>query len=53
VPEGKWLGHLVVIVSGAFGEQHALLDLTITQADQPEWGLHLQPLCRAPRIVGP
>lgn len=31
VPEGIWPGHLVVIVSGAFGEKHALLDLTITQ----------------------
>ena len=47
VPEGKWPGHLVVIISGAFGEKHALLDLTITQADKPDWGIHLKPLCLA------
>jgi hypothetical protein len=38
-------GHLVVIVSGAFGEKHALLDLTINQADKRDWGIHLNPLC--------
>ena len=47
VPEGIWPGHLVVIVSGAFGEKRALLDPTITQADKPDWGIHLQPLCLA------
>ena len=47
VPEGNWPGHLVVIVPGAFGEKHALLDPTITQADKPDWGIHLKPLCLA------
>jgi hypothetical protein len=45
LPEGNWPGHLVVIVPGAFGENHALLDVTITQVDKPDWGIRLQPLC--------
>jgi hypothetical protein len=45
VPEGYWPGHLVVIVPGVFGEKHALLDPTITQANKPGFGLNLQPLC--------
>jgi hypothetical protein len=45
VPEGYWPGHLVVVVSHAFAEKHALLDPTITQADRPALGINLQPLC--------
>lgn len=45
VPEGIWPGHLVVIVPGAFAQSAALLDLTITQASKPDWGIHLQPVC--------
>ncbi len=46
IQEDKWLGHLAVIVPGAFGEKHALLDPTITQAHRPEFGVVMQqPLC--------
>lgn len=36
---GRWPGHLVVIV-----RQRALLDLTIAQADNPEYGMVLAPM---------
>lgn len=45
IPKGNWAGHLTVIVPGAFGDKHALLDPSITQADWPEFGIVLQPLC--------
>ena len=45
VPEENWTGHLVVIVPDAFGEKHALLDPTITQANWPEFGIVLPSLC--------
>ena len=45
IPEGRWPGHLVVIVPGAFGQKHALLDPTITQANWPEVNINLQPIC--------
>lgn len=45
VDASKWDGHLVVIVPNAFGEWHALLDLTIVQANRPEWEVVLQPMC--------
>lgn len=45
VPEGYWAGHLVVVVPGAYGEKHAMLDLTISQVNTPESGMLLQPLC--------
>jgi len=45
VPEGTWKGHLTVIVPNAFGPKHALLDPTITQANWPEYGIEVPPLC--------
>lgn len=45
IPEGNWPGHLVVIVPYAFGDRHALLDPSITQAEWPEFGITLRPLC--------
>lgn len=43
--EGGWPGHLVVILPNAFGDQHALLDFTIVQANQPAFDVVLQPAC--------
>ena len=40
----QWPGHAVVITPGAFGDRHALLDVTITQANKQEWGIELPPL---------
>jgi hypothetical protein len=36
---GRWPGHLVVVI-----RQRALLDLTIAQADHPEYGIVLEPI---------
>jgi hypothetical protein len=41
----RWAGHLCVIVPNGFGEKHALLDATISQVSQPEWGIQVPPLC--------
>lgn len=41
----RWAGHLCVIVPNGFGNKHALLDPTISQVSQPEWGIHVSPLC--------
>lgn len=45
VPEGNWPGHLTVIVPKAFGDRHALIDPSITQANWPEYGIVLPPVC--------
>jgi hypothetical protein len=45
VDEDKWAGHLGVVVPDAFGQRHALLDLTIVQANRPNFGVVLQPMC--------
>lgn len=42
-PDLKWLGHLAVILPNFFDDRHAMLDLTVTQADQPQWGVILRP----------
>jgi diacylglycerol kinase len=42
---GMWPGHLVVIVPGAFKANAALVDLTIAQANKPDWAIRLEPLC--------
>lgn len=44
IPEDRWPGHLTVIVPIAYGERHALLDPSITQLDDPKYGIKLQPL---------
>lgn len=45
IPKGNWPGHLTVIVPSAFDTKHALLDPAITQANWPEFGIVLPPLC--------
>jgi len=45
IPDGRWAGHLVIVVPNLFDDRHAMLDLTIIQAHRPEWGIHLQPIC--------
>jgi hypothetical protein len=42
--EGKWHGHLVVVVPRIKGDRHAIIDLTIVQVSKPEWGMPMQPL---------
>lgn len=39
-----WAGHVVVIVPNAYGEKHAMLDLTIARPEQVEEGIHLGPI---------
>lgn len=41
---GQWDGHLAVIIPQQFGDRHALCDLTLPQADKPDWGINLCPL---------
>lgn len=41
--EGRWPGHLTVVVPRAAGDRHVLLDLTIVQASRPKIGLNIQP----------
>jgi hypothetical protein len=36
--EGKWSGHLVIVCEGE------MLDLTLTQANRPAQGIHLEPV---------
>ena len=38
---GKWAGHLAVVIRNQFGDRHAVLDLTLPQANKPEWGINL------------
>ncbi|MBA3752748.1 MAG: hypothetical protein H0X01_01070 [Nitrospira sp.] len=42
-PDG-WPGHLVVIVPDAVEGRTIMLDLTIMQADQPQYGIRLRPI---------
>lgn len=42
--DGHWPGYVAVIVPGAFGDRHAMSDMTITQADKLDWKIRLQPL---------
>lgn len=44
VPEGNWRGHLVVIVPCEPDTKHFMLDLTIPQANWPEFGIVVSPL---------
>ena len=44
VPSNKWFGHMAVIVPNHFEDRHAMLDLTVTQAHKPEWGINLVPM---------
>ena len=44
VPSNKWLGHMAVILPDYFGDRHAMLDLTMPQAQKLEWGLRLPPM---------
>lgn len=43
--EDQWAGHLSVLIPKYFDERHALLDLTIIQADRPDVQIVLRPLC--------
>lgn len=43
-PAGDWPGHLVVIIPGGLKGKDALCDLTITQANKPEWNIQLGPI---------
>lgn len=43
-PQGNWPGHLVVIVPQAFGELHAMIDLTIPQVNDPDWDISVKPM---------
>jgi hypothetical protein len=45
VDRTRWHGHLAVVIPMAFGDRHAFLDLTITQANRPDRGIELQPVC--------
>ena len=45
VRKGMWPGHLVVIVPFAYGKLHAMIDMTIEQANRPKRGIVLAPLC--------
>ncbi len=36
--------HVAVIIPGVFGERHAMSDVTITQANHPEWKIELKPV---------
>ncbi len=40
----RWAGHLAVAIPNHFGDRHALCDLTIGQANRPEWEVQLPPL---------
>lgn len=40
----QWRGHLVVVIPHYFGDRHAVCDLTIPQANRPEWGIELRPV---------
>jgi hypothetical protein len=39
--EDKWPAHLVVVIPHALKGKDAICDLTITQANKPEWGIKL------------
>lgn len=41
----RWPGHLAVVVPKHFGDHHALCDLTIGQANRPDWEVDLPPMC--------
>ena len=41
MPNGAWVGHIAVVVPNAFGDRHALCDITITQINKPDWGIEL------------
>lgn len=43
----QWPGHLIVIIPKALGGRNAALDLTVTQANVPAWGIELIPLMMA------
>lgn len=44
LPQNHWSGHLAVIVPHLFGDRHGLVDLTVMQANKPEWGIELPPM---------
>lgn len=41
---GLWSGHLVVIVPGMFDSKHCMIDLTVSQANKPEWKINVSPI---------
>lgn len=41
----RWGGHLAVVLPHYFREEHALLDITIEQANRPEYEVSLAPIC--------
>lgn len=43
----QWPAHLIVIIPKALAGRNAALDLTITQANVPAWGIELIPLMMA------
>jgi hypothetical protein len=43
-PPGHWAGHLGVVVPDQIPGRHALLDLSVTQASLPEFGINLVPM---------
>lgn len=44
VSADQWAGHLAVVVPKCIGDRHALCDLTIEQANRPEWEIELPSL---------
>ena len=42
--KGLWPAHLIVIIPQAIKHRDALCDLTITQANKPEWNISLAPI---------
>jgi hypothetical protein len=39
-----WAAHLAVVLPNFFGERHLMCDLTIIQANRPEWKIYLRPV---------
>ena len=42
--KNQWNGHLIAIIPRGFNNRNWALDITITQANLPEWGIELDPL---------
>jgi hypothetical protein len=40
----QWPAHLVVVIPKALKGKDAICDLTIIQAEKPEWGIQLEPI---------
>lgn len=42
--DAQWPGHLVVIIPNVLNGRDAMYDLTIAQANKPEWDIQLSPI---------